>query len=195
MTIARYWSQAVILKNMHVPIVVPTSEVWLVMNRRKVWVTFFKKPQASITPPNVRAAIISHTVFSMPAIPFVVRRLSTSVTPVVNVTPWNTDWVNNWYLFSNPSAVISWFSSSPWNRRAKSMPNVVPQIIAGMGGTFLMMMMIKARGTISRKGEMWKVWAIPSLINSVLTVVLSLQWKRPMTAKITRVRIIVGPVV
>ena len=70
---AKYWSDAVMLKKIHVPVVVATSDAVFVANFISALEILLKKPEASITPPKHMAQIISHTVFNIPNIPPVLR--------------------------------------------------------------------------------------------------------------------------
>ena len=72
-TIEIYWSDAVILKKIHVATVEATSEPVDFANFITLWVIRISKPADSITPPKTIAVIISQIVSSIPAIPLVVR--------------------------------------------------------------------------------------------------------------------------
>ena len=82
-TMEIYWSDAVTLKNRQVLTVVATSEPVVFAKRISPFVILTSIPAASITPPKIMAVSISHIVFSIPAMPPVLRRSLTWASLVI----------------------------------------------------------------------------------------------------------------
>lgn len=154
-TIDRYWSDAVRLKNIHVPAVEEINDPVDFILFSIIEVICFKKPALSITPPKIIAEITNQIVFNIPNIPLDDNKFETnSFEESIDIDPYKEVIVPENNAFHD---FVSKFETSKtklvWNIKAKTEPKITPINKAGTALIFLYIKTMTMMGTINKTGE------------------------------------------